>query len=123
MIRNYRSISTNFLKGIGSGIAQINRDTWIEFVNIPYSPSAHVQFNNRYNSIVTVTANLLRNMLSVNNGSNWGNDLPYPINIDLIIEDNEGILEYTGAVLTLANNPPEELPNAFISVQIVGKVV
>jgi phage minor structural protein len=96
-------------------------DTWLEYINVPYAQNISVQFNQRYGLPPTVTASLLRNKNAANSGSAFGNYNISP-NIDLIIEDVGGYLFYTGAHITFGGYPPSTIENAYVSVQVVGRL-
>lgn len=96
-------------------------DTWLEYINVPYSQSISIQFNQKYSLPPSVTASLLRNINAVNTGSAFGNHNISP-NIDLIIENQEGYLFYTGAHITFGGSAPSSISNGFISIHVVGRV-
>ncbi len=94
-------------------------DTWLENINIPYQPIVTIQFNRHYAFPPTITAALLRNMKAPNEGSQFGYIHATP-NIDLIINEVNGFLQYQGAVITWGGTIVST-ENLYISVQIVGR--
>lgn len=96
-------------------------DTWLEYINVPYSQSISIQFNQKYSLPPTVTANLTRNINAANNGGAFGNHNISP-NIDLIIENVGGYLFYTGAHITFGGSAPSSISNGYISIHVVGRV-
>jgi hypothetical protein len=96
-------------------------DTWLEYINIPYSQIISIQFNQRYTIPPTVTASLLRNILNDNVGSSFGGYNIVP-NIDLIIEEENGFIFYTGAYITWGGSAPSSIEDAYVSVQVVGRL-
>lgn len=96
-------------------------DTWLEYINIPYSQTISIQFNQRYTIPPTVTASLLRNILAGNVGSSFGSYNIVP-NIDLIIEEENGFLFYTGAYITWGGSAPASIDNGYVSIQVVGRL-
>ena len=96
-------------------------DTWLEYINVPYSQNIKVAFNQRYSLPPTITANLIRNRNGANSGSSFGNYNISP-NIDLIIEEEQGFLFYTGAHISFGTSAPSSVANGYISVQVVGRV-
>ena len=96
-------------------------DTWLEYINVPYSQNIKVGFNQRYSLPPTITANLIRNRNGANSGSSFGNYNISP-NIDLIIEEEQGFLFYTGVHISFGTSAPSSVANGYISIQIVGRV-
>ena len=96
-------------------------DTWLEYINVPYSQSVSIQFNQKYSLPPSVTASILRNKNAANSGSAFGNHNISP-NIDLIIENEGGYLFYTGAHITFGGSTPSSILNGFISIHVVGRV-
>jgi hypothetical protein len=68
-----------------------------------------------------VTASLLRNILNDNVGSSFGGYNIVP-NIDLIIEEENGFIFYTGAYITWGGSAPSSIEDAYVSVQVVGRL-
>ena len=96
-------------------------DSWLEYINVPYSQSISVQFNQRYSLPPAVTVGLVRNKNAANSGSAFGNYNISP-NIDLIIENEGGYLFYTGAFISFGGTVPSSITNGYISVHVVGRV-
>ena len=96
-------------------------DTWLEYINVPYSQSISIQFNQKYSLPPTVTASLIRNINAANNGAAFGSYNISP-NIDLVIENENGYLFYTGAYITFGTSAPSSITNGYISIHVVGRV-
>lgn len=116
----YPSFYTNGPYSVSADEIPIS-DTWLEYINVPYSTSVSIQFNQRYSFPPTVTASILRNINAVNIGSAFGIYNISP-NIDLIIENESGYLFYTGAYITFGGSPPSTILNGYISIQVVGRL-
>jgi hypothetical protein len=116
----YPSFYTNGAYSVSADEVPLS-DTWLEYINVPYDEIISIQFNQRYTLPPTVTASLLRNINASNNGSAFGNHNISP-NIDLIIEEQEEYLFYTGALITFGGSAPSSISNGYISIQVVGRV-
>ena len=115
----YPSFYTNGPYSISAAEVPMS-DTWLEFVNAPYSQSIGVEFTHEYTYPPVITANLIRNVNAANAGSAFGNHNISP-NIDLIIEEVSSVLYYTGALITWGGSAPAAIDDAFVSIQIVGR--